>query len=86
MTKKNQENMKRTSKMNRKEIIDKIDDITWEMNNLLNGLEKDDVELDEPATSLNEWKSNVIKNLPKGSSLAFELKVQEFLDSITGVE
>lgn len=86
MTKKNQENVKRTSKMNRKEIIDKIDDITWEMNNLLNGLEKDDVELDEPATSLNEWKSNVIKNLPKGSSLAFELKVQEFLDSITGVE
>ena len=72
--------------MNRKEIIDKIDDITWEMNNLLNEIEKDDVELDEPATSLNEWKSNVIKNLPKGSSLAFELKVQEFLDGITGVE
>lgn len=71
--------------MNRKEIIDKIDDITWEMNNLLNEIEKDDVELDEPATSLNEWKSNVIKNLPKGSSLAFELKVQEFLDGITGV-
>lgn len=72
--------------MNRKEIIDKIDDITWEMNNLLNEIEKDDVELDEPATNLNEWKSNVIKNLPKGSSLAFELKVQEFLDGITGVE
>lgn len=71
--------------MDRKAIIDKIDDITWEMNNLLNEIEKDDVELDEPATSLNEWKSNVIKNLPKGSSLAFELKVQEFLDGITGV-
>lgn len=71
--------------MNRKAIIDKIDDITWEMNNLLNEIENDDVELDEPATSLNEWKSNVIKNLPKGSSLAFELKVQEFLDGITGV-
>lgn len=72
--------------MERNDIIDRLYDITSDLEDLMSKVEKDDCYFDDSASSLTEWKNNVIKNLPKGSSLAFELKVQEFLDSIKGVE
>lgn len=73
-------------KMDRTEIADKLYDIASEVEDLMNRVERDNTELDEPASSLEEWKSNIISNIPKGASMAFRMKVEEFLETIKGVD
>ena len=73
-------------KMDRTEIADKLYDIASEVEDLMNRVERDNTELDEPASSLDEWKTNVISNIPKGASLTFRLRVEEFLETIKGVD
>lgn len=72
--------------MDRTEIADKLYDIASEVEDLMCKVERDNTELDEPATSLEEWKSNIITNIPKGASMAFRMKVEEFLETIKGVD
>ena len=36
-------------------------------------------------TGLQGWKRAVLDYLPHGSSMAFRMKVEEFLDSIKGI-
>ena len=71
--------------MDRTEIADKLYDIASEVEDLMCKVERDNTELDEPASSLEEWKSNIITNIPKGASMAFRIKVEEFLETIKGV-
>lgn len=68
--------------MNRKEIVDKLYDITWDIESLMDVIKRDISDLDEPAESIKEWKRNVITNLPKNASLKMRLKVEEFLNEI----
>ena len=72
--------------MDRTEIADKLYDIASEVEDLMNRVERDNTELDEPASSLDEWKTNVISNIPKGASLTFRMRVEEFLETIKGVD
>lgn len=72
--------------MDRTEIADKLYDIASEVEDLMNKVERDNTELDEPASSLDEWKTNVISNIPKGASLTFRMRVEEFLETIKGVD
>ena len=72
--------------MDRTEIADKLYDIASEVEDLMCKVEKDNTELDEPASSLDEWKTNIIKNIPKGASMAFRMKVEEFLETVKGVD
>lgn len=72
--------------MDRTEIADKLYDIASEVEDLMCKVERDNTELDEPASSLDEWKSNIITNIPKGASMAFRMKVEEFLETIKGVD
>lgn len=72
--------------MDRTEIADKLYDIASEVEDLMNKVERDNTELDEPAASLDEWKTNIIKNIPKGASMAFRIKVEEFLETVKGVD
>lgn len=72
--------------MDRTEIADKLYDIASEVEDLMCKIERDNTELDEPASSLDEWKTNVISNIPKGASMAFRMKVEEFLETIKGVD
>ena len=72
--------------MDRTEIADKLYDIASEVEDLMCKVERDNTELDEPASSLDEWKSNIITNIPKGASMAFRIKVEEFLETIKGVD
>lgn len=71
--------------MDRTEIADKLYDIASEVEDLMCKVERDNTELDEPASSLDEWKTNIITNIPKGASMAFRMKVEEFLETIKGV-
>jgi hypothetical protein len=73
-------------KMDRTEIADKLYDIASEVEDLMNRVERDNTELDEPASSLDEWKTNVISNIPKGASMSFRMKVEEFLETVKGVD
>ena len=34
----------------------------------------------------DEWKTNIITNIPKGASMAFRMKVEEFLETVKGVD
>ena len=72
--------------MDRTEIADKLYDIASEVEDLMCKVERDNTELDEPASSLEEWKTNIITNIPKGASMAFRMKVEEFLETIKGVD
>ena len=72
--------------MDRTEIADKLYDIASEVEDLLCKVERDNTELDEPASSLEEWKTNIITNIPKGASMAFRMKVEEFLETVKGVD
>jgi hypothetical protein len=72
--------------MDRTEIADKLYDIASEVEDLMCKVERDNTELDEPASSLDEWKSNIITNIPKGASMAFRMKVEEFLETVKGVD
>ena len=72
--------------MDRTEIADKLYDIASEVEDLMCKVERDNTELDEPASSLDEWKTNIITNIPKGASMAFRMKVEEFLETIKGVD
>lgn len=72
--------------MDRTEIADKLYDIASEVEDLMNRVERDNTELDEPASSLDEWKTNVISNIPKGASMSFRMKVEEFLETVKGVD
>ena len=72
--------------MDRTEIADKLYDIASEVEDLMCKVERDNTELDEPASSLEEWKTNIITNIPKGASMAFRMKVEEFLDTVKGVD
>jgi len=72
--------------MDRTEIADKLYDIASEVEDLMCKVERDNTELDEPASSLDEWKTNIITNIPKGASMAFRIKVEEFLETIKGVD
>ena len=72
--------------MDRTEIADKLYDIASEVEDLMCKVERDNTELDEPASSLDEWKANIIKNIPKGASMSFRIKVEEFLETIKGVD
>lgn len=72
--------------MDRTEIADKLYDIASEVEDLMCKVERDNTELDEPASSLDEWKTNIISNIPKGASMAFRMKVEEFLETIKGVD
>lgn len=72
--------------MDRTEIADKLYDIASEVEDLMCKVERDNTELDEPASSLDEWKANIITNIPKGASMAFRMKVEEFLETIKGVD
>ena len=71
--------------MDRTEIADKLYDIASEVEDLMCKVERDNTELDEPAASLDEWKS-IITNIPKGASMAFRMKVEEFLETVKGVD
>lgn len=73
-------------KMDRTEIADRLYDIASEVEDLMNKDERDNTELDEPASSLDEWKTNVISNIPKGASMTFRMRVEEFLETIKGVD
>lgn len=68
--------------MNRNEIVDKLYDISWDIERLMDDIKHDISDLDEPAESIKEWKRNVITNLPKNASLKMRLKVEEFLNEI----
>lgn len=72
--------------MDRTEIADKLYDIASEVEDLMCKVERDSTELDEPASSLDECKSNIITNIPKGASMAFRMKVEEFLETVKGVD
>ena len=72
-------------KMDREQIADKLYDIASEVEDLMNKVERDNTELDEPAQSLEEWKSNIISNIPKGASMNFRMNVEAFLETIKGV-
>lgn len=72
--------------MDRTEIADKLYDIASEVEDLMCKVERDNTELDEPASSLEEWKTNIITNIPKGASMAFRMKVEEFLETVKGVD
>lgn len=72
--------------MDRTEIADKLYDIASEVEDLMCKVERDNTELDEPASSLDEWKTNIITNIPKGASMAFRMKVEEFLETVKGVD
>ena len=72
--------------MDRTEIADKLYDIASEVEDLMCKVERDNTELDEPASSLDEWKTNTITNIPKGASMAFRIKVEEFLETVKGVD
>ena len=72
--------------MDRTEIADKLYDIASEVEDLMCKVERDNTELDEPASSLDEWKTNIIKNIPKGASMPFRMKVEEFLETVKGVD
>jgi len=72
--------------MDRTEIADKLYDIASEVEDLMCKVERENTELDEPASSLDEWKTNIITNIPKGASMAFRMKVEEFLETVKGVD
>ena len=68
--------------MNNKEIADRIFEVSNELEDILYDLRKNELDLDEPAGTLDEWKKIVLRILPKGTSLAFRIKVEDFFQTL----
>ena len=68
--------------MNNKEIANRIFDVSNELEDILYDLRKNELDLDEPADTLDEWKEIVLRILPNGTSLAFRMKVEDFFQAL----
>lgn len=61
-----------------KEIINRIYSVSEELEDILYDLRREEFDTDEPAGTLNEWKTIVLKTIPKGNSLAFRINRRIF--------
>lgn len=68
--------------MDRNEIVDELYDVISQAEDLMYKIKSEQIDLDEPAENLKDWKKLVIEHLPNKCSLAFRLKVEELLEGL----